>query len=66
MRSFPIDSPEHLEKKKQIRVLNGEQQNIKEKRERLEYLYMNRQYVQDVHSPETFYKKVQEFTGYEQ
>ena len=59
MRAFPIDSPEHLEKKKQIRDLNGEQQKIKEKRERLEYMYMNRQYVQDVHSPETFYKKVQ-------
>jgi len=64
MRTFSVDSPEYLEKKKSIKGLNEEQQNLKKKKTKLEHMYAQGMYVKDAHSPETFYKKVEEFTSY--
>ena len=64
MRTFSVDSPEYLEKKKSIKVLNEEQQNLKKKKTKLEHMYSQGMYVKDAHSPETFDKKVEEFTSY--
>ena len=64
MRTFSVDSPEYLEKKKSIKGLNEEQQYLKKKKTKLEHMYAQGMYVKDAHSPETFYKKVEEFTSY--
>jgi hypothetical protein len=64
MRSHPLDSPEYLKKKEQISEQIHHQRSLSKKKERLEYLYKNGHYNQDVHSPETFYKMVEEFTSY--
>ena len=42
----------------EIKNLNNEQSDLKHKREVLHYMYKNGHYNQDVHSPSTYYSKI--------
>ena len=58
-KQYDEESEEYQKIKNQIRELNNEHSELKHKCEILHYMYNNGHYNADVHSPETFYKKVE-------
>ena len=63
-KKMVVDSDEYVKIRQQIRDLNKEQHNLKEHKEKLEYMYSQGMFVKDAHSPSTYYQKVQEFMGH--